>query len=143
MPVTPTFVQISRTLAVAALAGAAYLSVAAAAQPVSFETPTPRPATDVLPAELLRGPHFTVSPMVQNLGYMNAYTVNSDFGLFSANGDAMLRRLIREIAALREIRGSEAFTSALGQAAMGSARGLKYAVTEPVATLKAVPQSIF
>jgi len=146
MPVTPTFVQISRTLAVAALAGAAYLSVAASAEPVSFETPTPRPAADVLPAELLRGPHFTVAPMVQNLGYMNAYTVNSDFGLFSANGDAMLRRLIREIAAiaaLREIRGSEAFTSALGQAAMGSARGLKYAVTEPVATLKAVPQSIF
>jgi hypothetical protein len=111
---TPIFVQISRTLAFAMLAGAAHLSVAAAAPPVSFETPTPRP-------ELLRGPHFTAAPMVQNLGYMNAYIVNSDFGLFSANGDIMLRRLIREItaiAALREMRGSEAFTSAFGQAAM-------------------------
>jgi hypothetical protein len=146
MPMTPTFVRMSLVLSVAMLAGAARLSVAAAAQPVSFETPTPRPAAEILPAELLRGPRFTVAPMVQNLGYMNAYIVNSDFGVFSANGDAMLRRLIREIAAiaaLREIRGSEAFTSALGQAAMGSARGLKYAVTEPVATLKAVPQSIF
>src|SRR6266850_11382 len=107
MPMTPIFVQISRTLAFAMLAGAAHLSVAAAAPPVSFETPTPHPATDVLPAELLRGPHFTVAPMVQNLGYINAYIVNSDFGLFSANGDMMLRRLIREItaiAALREMR---------------------------------------
>jgi hypothetical protein len=76
MAMTPRVVQISRGLAFAMLAGAAHLSVAAAAPPVSSETPTPRPATDVLPAELLRGPHFTVAPMVQNLGYMNAYVVN-------------------------------------------------------------------
>jgi hypothetical protein len=146
MFMTPTFVRMSRIILVAMLAPAVSLPLGAAAQSVPFETPTPRPATEVLPAELLRGPHFTVAPMVQNLGYMNAYTVNSDFGLFSANGDAMLRRLVREIAAiaaLREIRGSEAFASALGQAALGSARGLKYVATEPVATLKAVPQGIF
>jgi hypothetical protein len=132
-------------LSVATLSVAACLVAEAAAQAVPFEKATPRPVTEVLPPAMQRGPNFTVAPTVQNLGYMNAYTVNSTFGVFRANGDPMMRRLLREIAAigaLREMRGTEEFASALGNAAMGSARGLKYIVTEPVATLKAVPESI-
>jgi hypothetical protein len=132
-------------LAAAALAGVACFAVEAAAQAVPFEKLAPRPVAEVLPPAMQRGANFTVAPMVQNLGYMNAYTVNSTFGVFRANGDAMMRRLLREIAAiaaLREMRGTEEFAAALGHAAMGSARGLKYVVTEPVATLKAIPESI-
>jgi hypothetical protein len=112
----------------------------------NFETFQPRPALEAAPAELLHGPHFKVAPTVQTFGYLNTFLVSSDYGVFEAPSDTMLRRLVREIhalAALQEVTRSDAYMEALKQSAMGSVRGIKAFARDPVGTVKAVPTAVF
>ncbi|HEX3497851.1 MAG TPA: hypothetical protein VHT04_00865 [Stellaceae bacterium] len=125
---------------------AALVAFSASAQPAAYEVPLPRPASEVVAADLLRGPHYQVDPEVTTFAYMNRYSVTSDFGAFAVTGDARLRRLVREIAgiaALREIETSDAFKKGAGEAAMGPVRAAKSLINEPVATISAVPEGIF
>jgi hypothetical protein len=118
-------------------------TVLAADEP--FETPSPRPAAEVLPQFLLRGPHFEVAPVVESFAYMNRYVVKSDVGTFAVTGNARLRRCVREIdaiVALRKVRTSDAFVQAAGGAAMGSVRAVKSLIEEPVDTVSALPEGV-
>src|SRR5215472_18420773 len=84
---------------------------AAMGQP-AFDPPELRATSDVVPPELLRGPHYQLGPTVRTFTFMAQYTVASDYGAFTASSDARLRRLIREIAAIAElekIQQSDAF----------------------------------
>ncbi|HVM84876.1 MAG TPA: hypothetical protein VMW18_13380, partial [Candidatus Binatia bacterium] len=65
-----------------------------------LETFAPRQAAAILPANMLSGPHFQVVSAVQTFGYMNNFVVQSEYGTFQAPSNTMLRRLIREIAAI-------------------------------------------
>ena len=105
-----------------------------------YETPSKLKASDVLPAEMQRGDHFHVMPGVENDGYMNHYTVASDYGEFEAYGDLSLMRLIRQIHALAqldEISKSKVFLESAAKAATGQEFG-----GHPVTTVKGIPDGI-
>jgi hypothetical protein len=76
---------------------------------------------------------------------MNRYSVASDYGPFVAPSDSMLRRLIREIAAIAQLKSIEQ-TDAFGQAAVeagkSSLRGAKNLIDDPAGTLSAIPEGI-
>jgi hypothetical protein len=52
----------------------------------------------------LHGAHYTLDPTITTYAYLNRYTVSSDYGPFVAPSDARLRRLLREIAAIAELK---------------------------------------
>jgi hypothetical protein len=76
---------------------------------------------------------------------MNRYTVASDYGPFVAPSDAGLRRLIREIAAIAQLKttqGTDAFGKAAVEAGKSSFRSAKNLIDDPAGTLSAVPEGI-
>jgi hypothetical protein len=92
----------------------------------AFDSPEVRATADVALPALLRGPHYQLGPTVSTFAFMNQYSVTSDYGAFTAPGDARLRRLIREIAAIAElqkIHQSGAFAKATVEAGKGVVQG--------------------
>jgi hypothetical protein len=111
-----------------------------------FDAPEVRATADVVPETLLRGPHYQLGPTVRTFAFMNQYSLTSDYGPFTAPSDARLRRLIREIAAiaeLRKIRQSDAFAKATVDAGKGVVQGAQHLIEDPVATIGAVPEAVF
>ena len=97
-----------------------------------FETPPHLMAGDLVPSELLEGPHFELAPLVVNDGYTNHYIVKSDFGEFPAAGRTELEARVDEvhaIATLREMNRSEAYGK-------GVAAGAKRTALAPVRQVK-------
>ncbi len=129
----------------AGLAGA-LIATTVHAQEGGFEKFEPRSTAAVMPADLDQGPHFRLAPSFQTIAYQNNFVMSSDYGTFLAPSDTMLRRLVREIhaiAALHDITLTDAYGTALAQAARGPIRGVKALVTQPVQTLEAVPTALF
>ncbi len=121
----------------------ATVSATSAAQ---FEAPANRKAAEILPAELIQGPHYRVRDSVVSYGYMHHWTVDTDFGTFEATGDGALRKLIREIhaiAALKEISRGEAFASSVAYAAKQPFQFAGKMITDPVDTISAGPSGVF
>ena len=113
---------------------------------VAFDAPEIRAASDVVPPELLRGPHYELGPTVRTFAFMNQYSVTSDYGPFAPPSDARLRRLVREIAAiaeLKKIRQSDAFAKAAVEAGKGVVQGAQHLIDDPVAAIGAVPEAVF
>ncbi|HKR80863.1 MAG TPA: hypothetical protein VJR69_14235 [Nitrospira sp.] len=69
-----------------------------------YELPTSKTVEEAVDPELRTGPHYRIEPPVQHDGYMHTYTVASDYGIFLARGDAMLRRLRRELTTIADLR---------------------------------------
>ena len=84
------------------LSGVVLAAVAAGA--ADYETPANKNVTDVLPAELAKGPRYAVRDPVVADGYMYHYQVVSDFGPFEVTGTGAMRKLAREIWAVGELR---------------------------------------
>lgn len=118
--------------------------VAAAAQ--AFESWDDRRASEILRPNQLSGPHHRVQERVVSDGFQHHFVVDSDAGRFTAQGDAMLRRLINEIYAiieLKKISQGKAFADATVAAAGSPLKAAKNLVTDPVDTLSGVPQGVF
>jgi hypothetical protein len=76
----------------------------------------------------------------------NGYMIDSDFGVFEADGNTMLVRRVREIAAiaaLREVSRSEQYKKALGAAVASPLLLAKGLVQNPVGTVTGVPQGLW
>lgn len=119
--------------------------VYSAAPAPQFEKPVNLKASDVLPPKLISGPHHRVRDVVVSYGYMNHYGVDSDFGAFEVTGDFALRKLIREIgaiAALRNIKKSEAYVDGVKKAASQPLEFGANLITDPVDTISGVPKGI-
>jgi hypothetical protein len=69
-----------------------------------YEIPAPRTVEEAVPAELRSGPQYRIEEPVQHDGYTYTYTVETDYGVFLAHGDAMLRRLRQELTAIADMR---------------------------------------
>jgi hypothetical protein len=112
----------------------------------AFDSPEVRATADIVAPDLLRGPHYQLGPTVSTFAFMNHYSVTSDYGPFTAPGDARLRRLIREIAAIAElqkIHQSDAFAKATVEAGKGVVQGAQHLIEDPVGTIGAVPEAVF
>ncbi len=111
-----------------------------------FEDAPVLDAQTILRPEFASGEGFTVRASVPTYGGRNSYMLQTDAGVIEADGNTMLVRRVREVAAiarLREVSRTEQFESALVAAAkspVGAARGL---IQHPVSTVTGVPKGLF
>src|SRR6266446_114133 len=125
------------------LSGVMLAAVAAGA--ADYETPVNKNVTDVLPAELAKGPRYAVRDPVVADGYIYHYQLVSDFGPFEVTGTGNLRKLAREIWAIGELRnitGSEVFLKALKEQAAKPLMFAKNVITKPGETFSGVPKGV-
>src|SRR5262245_53008246 len=54
-------------------------------------------ASDILKPEFLKGPHFVVREPVPTSAGMNQFTIDSNFGVFEADGNERLLQRLKEI----------------------------------------------
>jgi hypothetical protein len=73
------------------------------AEPVFEELPELK-ASEILKPELLKGPHFVVRDPVPTGSGMNQFTVDSDFGVFEADGNEMVLQRLKEIDAIAQLQ---------------------------------------
>jgi hypothetical protein len=102
-------------------------------------------ASQLAPAELLKGARFQVDETVPTDGFVAKFTIRSDFGTFEAHGREMLRIRVAELAALEQLEAmskSETFVKALGSTAMRPVKATEQLVTKPVETVKAMPSGV-
>src|SRR6516225_3515178 len=63
---------------------------------VAFEELPELKASEILKPELLKGPHYVIRDPVPTASGMNQFTIDSDFGLFEADGNEMLLQRLKE-----------------------------------------------
>jgi hypothetical protein len=127
------------------LAALCQFPVPSAIGAAKFEVPTNEKASDILPPQLISGSNYRVRNNVVSYGYMHSYMVDSDFGAFEVTGDFALRKLIREIgaiAALREVKKSQAYLDGLKKAASQPVEFGANLMTDPVDTISGVPKGV-
>jgi len=121
------------------------LAQLAVADEHAFEEPADLSAGNVLPSELLQGKHHVVDDRVRSDGYLNYYTIRSDFGEFEAASTATLRTRIGEINALAELdklSKTEVFAEAAANAGKRQVRTLQAFAARPVDTVKGIPRGV-
>jgi hypothetical protein len=102
-------------------------------------------ASQLAPAELLKGSRFQVDERVPTTDFLAQFTIRSDFGTFEAHGREMLRIRVAEVAALEQLEAmskTETFAKALGSSAMRPVRAAEQIVTKPVETVKGIPKGV-
>lgn len=123
------------------------LSVATVgAQAPAFEEPPTLKASELLKPEYAAGPLHKVRESVPTYAGANWFTIDSQFGVFEAEGNAMLEQRVAEvyaIARLEEVSRTNEFARALGQAAKSPIVAAKSLVTQPVKTVSAVPKGVW
>ncbi len=110
-----------------------------------FEDADSLSAADLLPADVVRGEHHRVQDEVRSDGYLNYYTIESDYGEFEAIGASMLRRRIGEIealAALDDLSKTEVFIESAADAGIQQIRTIRDFATNPVETVVGIPSGI-
>src|SRR4029077_10184855 len=75
-------------------------SPTSSATPVTYEELPELKASDILKPEFFSGPHYKVREEVPTSSGANQFTIDSDFGVFEADGNEMLVRRINEINAI-------------------------------------------
>ncbi len=110
--------------------------------PVPAESPYENPvllqASQILEKDIVSGPHHRVDESVSNDGYLNTYTIHSDFGDVQVTSTAKLRKYVREInavAKMKEIRSSDEFKKGMAEKAESVVAGTKALVSDPAGTL--------
>ncbi len=92
-------------------------------------------AASLLPAESLKGTHYSIADDVLVSGFMNHYTVNSDFGQFIAIGNRKLKKRLHEIDAIAELKNMNSAgvgTDAAVGAVTDTGKSLTALATHPV-----------
>ena len=119
-------------------------------QPDSAPTDTEEPPTlsakEILNPDFLAGDGFTVQDEVPTSTGRNRYLIISEYGEFEADGNIMLERRIKEVAAIRklkEVSRTDEYKKAL-KAAVASPLGVaKEVVANPVGTITGIPKGLF
>jgi hypothetical protein len=115
------------------------------AHAADYEKPPFLKASELLPADLLKGSHHEIEDQVVNDGFMNHFTIRSDFGTFEAKSRALVEIRVREVkglADLQELSQTEVFVDALGAAGRKTLDSAARVVTDPVGTAKGVSAGV-
>jgi hypothetical protein len=110
-----------------------------------YEKFSDRKISDILPSDKVAGEHYKIRVTVQYYGYMDHFTVDSDYGVFEVTGDASLRKLLRGIDAMtafKKIESTDAFGKALVASAKKPIQFVGHLVTEPVDTVTGIPKGV-
>jgi len=100
-------------------------------------------ASELLPPELVAGPHHQVRDAVASDGFLHLYVIDSSFGTFEAAGDDLLRVRVHEIAALAELDRMQKRDEFAGAMAAGLKSPFVAAwnlITNPVDSVLGIPQ---
>ena len=116
----------------------------AEAQP-AFQAPPVLSARDFLSPDLLSGPLFRVDDQVPTDGLQGQFTLRSDLGVFVVPGRELLRIRVAELPAIKHLESmskTDEFLSAAGNAAARPVEAVASLLTNPSATLQAIPGGI-
>jgi len=120
-------------------------SPTSSATPVTYEELPELKASDILKPEFLSGPHYKVREEVPTSSGANQFTIDSDFGVFEADGNEMLVVRINEInaiARLKEVSRTDEFKAALNKAAKSPVAAAKAIAADPVQAMSNVPKGV-
>ncbi|MFZ0917565.1 MAG: hypothetical protein WAN04_11775, partial [Candidatus Udaeobacter sp.] len=112
---------------------------------VAFEELPELKASEILKPELLKGPHHVVREPVPTASGMNQFTIDSDFGVFEADGNEMLLQRLKEIdaiARLREVSRTDQFKNSLVAAAKSPFNSARNIARDPAQAISNVPKGI-
>ena len=112
---------------------------------VAFEELPELKASEILKPELLKGPHHVIREPVPTASGMNQFTIDSDFGVFEADGNEMLLQRLKEIdaiARLGEVSRTDAFKNSLVAAAKSPLNSAKNIARDPAQAISNVPKGI-
>ena len=112
---------------------------------VAFEELPELKASEILKPELLKGPHYVVRDPVPTASGMNQFTIDSDFGLFEADGNETLLQRLKEIDAitrLQEVSRTDEFKKSLLAAAKSPLNSAKNIARDPAQAISNVPKGI-
>ena len=112
---------------------------------VAFEELPELKASEILKPELLKGPHYVVRDPVPTASGMNQFTIDSEFGLFEADGNEMLLQRLKEIDAitrLQEVSRTDEFKKSLLAAAKSPLNSAKNIARDPAQAISNVPKGI-
>lgn len=128
------------------VAESAITAAAATIPATDFEPATMTiPASSILEAGLLKGGHYTIAESVLVDGYMNNYTVDSEFGQFIAVGNRALKKLLHEInviAELKKITSFSAGTDAAVDVVTDTGKSVVNLVVNPVDSVKGMSAGV-
>jgi len=102
-------------------------------------------ASEILRPEFLQGEHFKVAETVPTFSGANRFSIDSDFGVFEAEGNEMLVRRVGEIdaiARLKDISRTDVYKQALVKAAKGPYESAKNIIRDPVNSIENVPKGV-
>lgn len=131
------------TIMALALCGSVFASTAISQE--FQKTPVVLQAYDVLPADLLRGPNYSVRATVLNDGYINTYVLDTDYGPLRVESTPLLLKRIGELKAIAQIellKKSDIYMSAVRQAAAAPVRTAEGLVQDPAGTVQDVATGI-
>ena len=117
---------------------------AAVAATADYEIPIVLSAAQLL-GPAVAGPAYRVREAVPTDGYMAHFTIDSDYGEFRCIGTPQALTRIREmdaIAKLMAVSKSDLFADALKRSIEQPIDAVKNIVTNPVASVKAVPKTV-
>src|SRR5262249_20867863 len=118
---------------------------AAAPDQSSFEELPELKASEIVKPEFLKGPRFTVRESVPTSSGTNQFVIDSDYGVFEADGNEMVIRRVKEVGAIAELKDvsrTDQFKNSLAAAARGPLNGAKNLVNDPANTISNVPKGI-
>ena len=142
----------STNILMALMLGAAFPCFAQTPEPfevrhaeAAFEELPELKASEILKPELLEGPHYVVRDPVPTASGMNQFTIDSDFGVFEADGNEMLLQRLKEIdaiAKLRDVSRTDEFKKSLVAAAKSPLNSAKNIARDPAQAISNVPKGI-
>ncbi len=102
-------------------------------------------ASELLPAEILRGTSYRVRDQVVTDGFMAHFTIDSDFGTIEAVGVPQAKKRIGEVAAIRtlvETSKGDLFAEGLKRSIEQPIDAVKNIVSHPVDSVMAAPKTV-
>jgi hypothetical protein len=118
---------------------------ASPAPPTAYETPPVFRASEILPANLLVGPHHRVRELAPSDGYLIHFTIDSDYGVFECAGRRRLRQCTGEIAAIAklvEVSKSDLFAEGLKRSVEKPIEAVKNIAEHPKESLRQAPKTV-
>jgi hypothetical protein len=134
-----------KTTAAWLLLGTLSPSISAGQAPQAYEIPPVFSASQILPVELLQGPHFRVRDTAPSDGYLTHFTIDSDFGVFQCAGEREVRERILEIdaiARLAKVSRSDLFAEGLKRSVEAPIDAVKNIVDDPKESVKKLPKTV-
>src|SRR4029077_19975990 len=139
-------------LAITIAIGSAFACLAQSPEPSDagaaasdFEELPELKASEILKPDILKGPHHTVRESVPTSSGMNQFVIDSDYGVFDAEGNEMLLRRIKEVYAIDQLKSvskTDQFEQSLMTAARGPYNAAKNVVQDPVGSVSSAGKGL-